>query len=392
MINRRPGCVVSLLLLLALTASLAAAQDPTRRKGFEISITEPPNQSVVFGRSALTVSVKIQDPALIEKVEFFVGAELVFVDREAPWECFYDFGTGERSNIIRVVAHHVEGVTVSDTIVTRKLRFVTVDRVNRVLLWVTATDRKGELITDLQQDDFVLNENGKPQKIIDFYREDRPITMAILLDTSGSMRDKLPDVHEAAGEFVKTLRPEDQALIIDFNANVFLIQDLTSDQDLLRRSIQSTTAFANTALYDALHASYRRIGNIEGRKAIILLSDGEDTISQFSYKRVLREAKTNNTMIFAIGLGYGGGSADKNVLKELAEATGGQFFFAKKARQLPGIYQRIADELRAQFYISYSTSNEKWDGHWIKLKLESKRENISIRARRGYFAVRREGG
>ncbi|MDH3626984.1 MAG: VWA domain-containing protein [Acidobacteriota bacterium] len=378
--------------VLALFTGSVTAQDSTRRKGFSITIAEPPNQTVVFGRTKIVADLKSTDASQVERVEFIVGDTVVFVDRESPWEYFHDFGAGDRSNIVKVVAHHIEGVTVSDTIVTRKLRFVTVDRVNRVLLWVTATDKKGDLITDLEEDDFVLNENGEPQKIIDFYREDRPITMAILVDTSGSMRDKLKDVHEAAGDFVSTLRPEDKALVIDFNANVFLIQDLTADHEALRKSIESTEAFANTALYDALHASYRRIGDIEGRKAIVVLSDGEDTISQFSYQRVLKEAKSNNTMIFSIGLGYGGGGADTNVLKELSASTGGQFFYAKKPQQLVEIYARIAEELRAQFYISYSTNNEKWDGHWIKLKVHSKRDDVSIRARRGYFAVRREDG
>lgn len=378
--------------VLALFTGSVTAQDSTRRKGFSITIAEPPNQTVVFGRTKIVADLKSTDASQVERVEFIVGDTVVFVDRESPWEYFHDFGAGDRSNIVKVVAHHIEGVTVSDTIVTRKLRFVTVDRVNRVLLWVTATDKKGDLITDLEEDDFVLNENGEPQKIIDFYREDRPITMAILVDTSGSMRDKLKDVHEAAGDFVSTLRPEDKALVIDFNANVFLIQDLTADHEALRKSIESTEAFANTALYDALHASYRRIGDIEGRKAIVVLSDGEDTISQFSYQRVLKEAKSNNTMIFSIGLGYGGGGADTNVLKELSASTGGQFFYAKKPQQLVEIYARIAEELRAQFYISYSTNNETWDGHWIKLKVHSKRDDVSIRARRGYFAVRREDG
>ena len=145
--------------------------------------------------------------------------------------------------------------------------------------------------------------------MLDFYREDRPITMAILLDTSGSMQDKIEEVH-ARGRRLRrhAARAEDRALIIDFDDKVFLIQDLTSDHAALKEAIESTEPLGATAIYDALHAAYRKIGQIDGRKVVILLSDGEDTASQFGFKRVLEEAQTNNTMIFTIGLGIEGGS------------------------------------------------------------------------------------
>jgi Ca-activated chloride channel family protein len=140
-----------------------------------------------------------------------------------------------------------------------------------------------------------------------------------------------------------------------------------------------------TSLYDAIHASYRKIGQIEGRKAVILLSDGEDTSSLFGYKRVLDEAKSSNTMIYAIGIG----SPDKGVLNEFAQVTGGKAFFVDKADELSAVYQRIADELRNQYYLTYSTSNQDWDGHWIKIRVDNLRQGIKVRSRSGYFAVRK---
>jgi VWFA-related protein len=392
--NRRRILSSLLLLLLAggLCATALLAQDPQRRRGFSIEITQPANQEVVFGKTKIAAKVKIEDPGLVDRVEFVVGDEVIFVDREPPYECYHDFGEAQRSWIIRVVAYHKEGVTVSDASITRRLRFATIERVNRVILWVTATDGDGNLITDLTRDDFEVYEDDAQQNVIDFYREDRPITMAILLDTSGSMQEKIKEVHRAAGSFVETLREEDRSLIIDFDDKVFLIQDLTNDHDALKEAIESTEPLGATAIYDALHAAYRKIGQIEGRKVVILLSDGEDTASQFGFKRVLEEAKTNNTMIFSIGLGIEGGTPRREVLKEFSEVTGGRYFYVKKAGQLGDTYQRIAEELRAQYYLTYSTTNEDWDGHWIKIRVESKRPGVKIRARRGYFAVRRESG
>jgi Ca-activated chloride channel family protein len=380
--------VVAMLAMTAATALLA--QDTEQRKGFSIAITEPENQAIVFGKTRLAATVKVDRPEMVDRVDFLIGDDVIFVDREAPYECLYDFGEETRSFIVRAVAYHKEGVSVSDVAITRRLAFSTIERVSRVILWLTATDKEGHLITDLTRDDFRVYEGDEEQTIIDFYAENRPITLAILIDTSGSMQGKIEEVHDAAGAFVDTLQDQDQALIIDFDDKVFLIQDLTSDKDALKEAITSTEPIGGTALYDALHAAYRKIGEIEGRKAIILLSDGEDTSSLFGFERVLEEAQTNNTMIFSIGLGIEGAAPRRDILKEFSETTGGRFFHVKKVGKLVGAYERIAEELRTQYYLTYSTTNEEWDGHWIKIRLESELPGVNIRARRGYFAVRKE--
>jgi Ca-activated chloride channel family protein len=208
--------------------------------------------------------------------------------------------------------------------------------------------------------------------------------MAIVLDSSGSMRDAMPEVHQAAASFVETLRPQDRALVIDFDDKVFLLQELTSDQVLLKEAVGSTEALGSTALYDALHAAFRKLRGIEGRKAIVLLSDGDDTSSQFAYARILEEAKAQSVLLYAIGLG----DVRKSVLKEFSETTGGRAFFVGKASELAEVYRKIAEELRRQYYLSYATNNTKWDGRFIKLEVKSKNPDWSVRARRGYFAVR----
>ncbi len=378
---------VGLVLLLA-AASTPFAQDVERRKGFSIRITYPANQEVIFGKVKITAEVEAPDPAEIDRVEFLVGDKVIFVDRQAPWECFHDFGEESKSWVIRAVAYHREGISVSDVVITRKMSFGAFEKVNRVILWVSVTDKQDRFVTGLDKDSFRVFEDGRQQQIIDFYPEDRPITLAIVLDTSGSMLDNMDDVHAAARSFVDTLRPEDQALVIDFDDRVFLIQDRTPDKDALTEAVTSTEALGATALYDALHAAYRKLRGIEGRKAIILLSDGDDTSSQFSYKRVLEEAKANETIIYAIGLGTG---VAKDVLREFAENTGGRAFFVKKAAELTGVYQRIAEELRRQYYLTYSTGIDTWDGHWVKIRVENTDSNLAVRARRGFFAVKPEG-
>lgn len=385
-------CVVLLALgCLALTS--LQAQGSRQRRGFSITITDPENQAIVFGRTRIAAEVEISEPELLDRVEFLVGDDVIFVDREAPFECIHDFGDATRSQVVRAIAYHLEDVTVEDAVITRKIPFMTVEQVNRVILWVSATDKKGTYLTDLKKEQFEVLEDGKTQPILEFYREDRPITLAILLDSSGSMVDKLREVHKAAAAFVDTLRPEDKALIIDFDDKVFLIQDLTSNHELLKDALTSTEAIGGTAIYDVLHAAYRKIGELPGRKAIVLLSDGEDTASQYGFKRVLEEAKSNNTLIYAIGLGGGlGGGARKSVLKEFSDVTGGRAFFVSKAAELGEVYETIAEELRAQYFMAYSTNNEEWDGRWIKIRVEPVDRPMKVRSRRGYFAVRGSPG
>jgi Ca-activated chloride channel homolog len=375
------------LLALTLTAH-AWGQDAEKRRGFSIHITTPTADEFVLGRTKIHAEVKAEFPADIDRVEFVVKDKVVFVDREPPYECVHDFGEESKAWVIRAVMYHTEGFSVSDVIVTRKITIEAYEEVNRVILWVTVTDKSDGPVADLTKDNFTVTEDGVPQTIREFQLEDRPITMAIVLDSSGSMRDAMPEVHQAAAGFVETLRPQDKALVIDFDDRVFLIQELTSDQPALKEAVTSTEALGSTALYDALHAAFRKLRGIEGRKAIVLLSDGDDTSSQLAYNLILEEAKAQSVLIYGIGLG----DVRKSVLKELAEMTGGRSFFVAKANQLADVYRKIADELRRQYYLSYSTTNTKWDGRFIKLEVKPKNPDWTVRARRGYFAVRGGGG
>jgi len=377
------------LLLPAFALALAAfGQDAAQRRGFSIKITAPAADEFVAGRTTITAEVKAERPADVERVEFLVNDKVVFVDREAPYACVYDFGEESRAWVIRAVAHHTEGFTVSSVVVTRKITISAFEEVNRVLLWVTVTDRNDRLVSDLKGEDFTVFEDGVQQEIKEFTLEERPITMAIVLDSSGSMREQLDDVHQAAASFVETLRPVDHAMVIDFDDKVFLLQDLTSDQAELKTAVTSTEALGSTALYDALHAAFRRFRGIEGRKALVLLSDGEDSSSQFGYDRVIEEAKAGNVLIYSIGLGA---QIRRSVLKEFSDTTGGRAYFVDKASELKETYQRIAEELRLQYYVAYATNNKSWNGRFIKLEVKGRNPDWTVRARKGYFAVKGGG-
>jgi Ca-activated chloride channel homolog len=384
-VKRRAGFALALLVAAGTFATApTGGQEPERRRGFSIKITSPQNLEIVLGKSKIAATVKADRQEDVERVEFLVGDKVIFVDREAPYETFYDFGEKARSWVVKAVAYHREGLKVGDAIVTRRVEIGYVEEVNRVLLWATVLDKEGHMVFDLAKDDFRIVENGKPQKILEFGREERPITLAILLDTSGSMREGMKEVHEAAKAFVETLGPDDQALLITFDDKVLLVQEQTSDKAKLKEAIESTEALEGTALNDALHAAYRKLRGIRGRKAIILLSDGEDTTSQFSQQRVLEEVRGSSVLLYAVGIG----SADKKLLRELSEVTGGRAYFADKASELAGVYQQIALELRGQFFLAYETSNQAWDGRWVEVRVETTKPDLKVRSRSGFPAVR----
>jgi Ca-activated chloride channel family protein len=394
--------IVPALCALGLLLSNAASQETEpgmpkapqvrSRKGFAIRITNPARNDFRFGRADIEAEVTAADPGLVEKVEFYVDDKLIFIDTEAPYRCVFDFGTEPRSWVIRAVAYHREGVTVSDTVILKRVILNYAVQVNRVILYATARAHGSghPFVVDLKKEDLVLEEDGVRQTILDFYIEQRPVTLAMILDSSGSMQPSMNTVHAAAGSFVEALGPEDRALVIDFDEKVYLLQDLTAGKADLRKAIDSTSALGGTALYDALYASYRKLRGIDGRKAIILLTDGDDTASKFSFKRVLDEAKTSDIIIYSIGLGTSVLDIDlRRVLKTLAEETGGRAYFPDKIDALKEVYDQIAAELKSQYYLTYEPSSTTWDGRWRKIKLQAPDKGVDIRTRSGYYAVRK---
>ena len=371
-------------------AVLAAAEaEPAPVRKLAVKITEPADGDFIFGKTRIIAQVEASREVRGVRVEFSVGGKLIFIDREAPYEAFHDFGDEPHSWVIEAVAISSDSDQARATIVTRKLSINYREQVDRVLLTASVVDDDKKFITGLTSAEFKLYEDDVLQTISEFAQETRPITMAILIDTSGSMREEIATVQEAAKSFVETLRPEDRALIVDFDESVYLLQDISADHALLQTAIEGTDAEGGTAIYDALFASYRKLGKIEGRKAIVLLTDGEDTNSRFSYKKVLELTRTHDVVIYSIGLGASVlDVAVRGSLKQLADETGGRSYFPSSAEELKEIYQQIALDLRSQYAVAYSSTNRTANGTWRKIRLETTAKGAKVKTRRGYYAVK----
>jgi Ca-activated chloride channel homolog len=269
--------------------------------------------------------------------------------------------------------------------------------VELVSLNVTVTEA-GRYITDLQEQDFDVFEDGVRQTLTLFSRVQQPIALAILLDTSASMEDKLGTAQEAAIGFARRLRPGDVIEIVDFDSQVNILQPFTNDVAALEKAIRQTTVNGSTSLYNALYISLKDLKKARARtteeirrEAIIVLSDGDDTSSLIEYEEVLDLAKRSETAIYAIGLRQGneGRREFKEaefVLRQLSQETGGRVFFPTSVSELPKIYEQIAEELSSQYALAYSSKNPQKNGVWRRIAVRVARPGLTARTRQGYYA------
>ena len=269
--------------------------------------------------------------------------------------------------------------------------------VDLVSLSVTVTEA-GRYVTNLEQADFEVFEDGVKQEMTFFSKEQQPIALAILLDTSASMESKLETAQEAAIGFARHLRPKDLMEVIEFDQQVSILQGFTSDVPALEKAIRQATVNGSTSLYNAIYISLKdlkkaRTANADQirREAIVVLSDGDDTSSLVGYDEVLDVAKRSNTAIYAIGLKQNdGGSRDfkeaEFVLRQLSQETGGRAFFPANVTELPKMYDQIAQELSSQYSIGYTSKNQARNGAWRRLSIRVLRPNMVGRTRQGYYA------
>jgi Ca-activated chloride channel family protein len=267
-----------------------------------------------------------------------------------------------------------------------------------VSLNITVVDGTSRYLTDLEQNDFAVFEDGIKQDIIFFTRRPQPIALSLLLDSSASMEDKLQMLQQAAGNFVKRLKPNDLAQIIDFDSRVSIKQTFTSNQSELQTAILQTVAGGSTSLHNAIYVSLKELGKVKAqtdedvrRQALIVFSDGEDTSSLVSFEEVLELAKRSETSIYSIAL-RGNDSSSRGfreaefVMRQLAQETGGRAFFPAKIDDLNGVYAQIADELASQYTLGYTSKNPRSDGAFRRIVVQVARQNATARTKRGYYA------
>jgi len=267
-----------------------------------------------------------------------------------------------------------------------------------VSLNVVVTDGVNHYVTDLEQPDFTIFEDGVKQEVSFFSRRQQPIALSLLLDSSASMEEKLPTLQAAASNFVRRLKSNDMAQVIDFDSRVEVRQAFSGNQTELLAAIDQTAAGGSTSLHNAIYIALKELRKVRAvseddvrRQALVVFSDGEDTSSLVSFEEVLDLAKRSETSIYAIAL-RGVDTQSKGfreaeyVMKTLATATGGRSFFPARIEDLSGVYNQIADELASQYTIGYTSKNARRDGAWRRIIVQLARPNVTPRAKQGYYA------
>ncbi|MBN1568485.1 MAG: VWA domain-containing protein [Acidobacteria bacterium] len=270
---------------------------------------------------------------------------------------------------------------------------VSVDLVN---VLCSAFDRNtNSFVTNLTRDDFIIYEDGQKQEIKNFARETNlPLTLAMLIDTSDSVAPKLRFEQEAAISFFQSiLREKDRAMLVEFDSGVTLLQDFTGDPNKLAREIRKLKAAGGTALYDAIYITCdEKLIRETGRKAIVILSDGDDESSDTTYEEALEMALRAESTVFAISISKGGffgveGSKEGDtVLKDMARETGGKVFFPFKLDELDDNFRQINQELRSQYSLGYYSTNTVRDGSYRKLEIKASEKSLKLNHRKGYYA------
>jgi Ca-activated chloride channel family protein len=408
MIRARPlaHAPLALAAVLSLVAASAASAQTLR-------IVKPQHLSTVLGPTTIELEVAAPGGVSIERVELLLDGAPLATLAAPPWRVDFDAGDGSRGHRIEAALHLGDGRVIRDLIRTSALRIDEEIAVDLVNVYPLVLDASGAYVTGLAREDFRVFENGELQTLQRFTTEQRPLRVAIVLDTSLSMArgDRIEDAKKAALGFLDMLQPQDDALVVTFADEVKVAQEVTRDRALLAAAIGRAEALGGTALYDAIWRTARRLEEFDGRRVMVLLSDGKDEAangfepgSLHTLDEARLQALRGEVMIFAIGLGKNldreyarewtrsTGTSDtgvslKAILEGLAIHTGGRLLLSPSPSKLVKAFGDVAGDLRHQYSLAYAPSNDAKDGKYRRIEVTvPARPDVQIIVRQGYFA------
>ena len=286
----------------------------------------------------------------------------------------------------------IAAVLVGVSVHAQRIRVTT----QTVPIYATVVDAQGRLVADLVQQDFEVYDNGKLQTLTNFVNEATPFTAVVMLDTSGSMTLNMEFVKQAAEEFLMRMLPQDRAKVGAFNDKIQVLpkdEPFTNDRDRLIRILKDGLDFGYpTRLWDAVDESIAHLEPIDGRRVVLVFTDGDDSASKYGLKDVMERAREKDTMVYAIGLqsDYFNGQSRVRTrpdrgLKKIADETGGGFFELTKKDDLGPTFTRVAQELHSQYVLGFSPAT--LDGKVHKIEVRVKRSGLTARSRKSYVAT-----
>jgi Ca-activated chloride channel family protein len=368
-------------LLLAAAASAQVA----------VSILSPSTDQPVFGAVDVKVGVQAREP--IDRVEVFLNGKLVGSSKTPPYRIRVDAGEDNMRREFRAVAYTKSGATGADVLVTNPVQIMDELDLKLRALFVSVTS-DGSRNLSFGQEDFQILDNGVPQEIVTFGRDELPLTAVLLLDTSESMREKeIEAVRQGAKAFLDGMKPADEAMVALFSDRLLRLTPFTSDKAALASTLSGVKSAGGTAVNDF---SLKALEIRQGQRVVVLFSDGSDVHSVLPAADVLWKARAGQAMIYWIQLGgkhrsftsswrdYAANDREYDDLEKAVRESGGRILPIERVGELTFAFNNILQELREQYAIGYYPSNAKGDGKWHKIDVRVRGFGEKVRHREGY--------
>ena len=358
-----------------------------QRGQLEVRITEPKAGATSTGTIRAKASIVIPEERKLERVEFLVDDKVAQSLVKPPWEADIAVPVAASENdihYITVAAFLDDGTRAEDVQFLNNPDYLEEVEVDLVELYTTI---EGQAPAELTKEEFSVFEDGRPQQIVKFELvRELPITIGVTIDTSGSMIESIGEAKRAAVDFLESIvTPKDQVFAVSFSNHPVLLMTRTSDVGAVGKAIDGLHAVGNTALHDAVVTSLYYFRGVRGRRALVLLSDGEDTSSTIPFKDALDYAKRSGVVIYPIGLNIGMTALGvREKLNSLAQTSGGRAFYISKAVELQGVYDQIEEELRSQYLIAYASDAPRTSNQFRVVEVKTKGK-FKARTIAGYY-------
>jgi Ca-activated chloride channel family protein len=378
------------LLALALGILLAGAASAQ----VAVSILSPAADQPVFGPVDVKVGVQAREP--IDRVEVFLNGKLMGSSKTPPFRIRVDAGEDNMRREFRAVAYTRSGASGTDVLVTNPVQIMDELDLKLRAIFVSVTS-DGARNLSLAQEDFQILDNGVPQEIVTFGRDELPLTAVLLLDTSESMREKeIEAVRQGAKAFLDGMKPADEAMVALFSDRLLRLTPFTSDKAALASTLSGVKSAGGTAVNDFLYLSLKALEMRQGQRVVVLFSDGSDVHSVLPASDVLWKARAGQAMIYWIQLGgkhksftsswrdYAANDREYDDLEKAVRESGGRILPIERVGELAFAFSNILQELRQQYAIGYYPSNSRGDGKWHKIDIRVKGFGERVRHREGY--------
>ena len=354
-----------------------------------VRITSPLGRLGVPGAVRIVAQIKADPEAVLSPVRFYVDGKLLStIEGGPPYAVeWVDENPFEPREIAVAVADSL-GNTARDAIALKPLELADATDVTRVLVDASVQDKTGRFIGNLDAQNFKVREDGVPQLVDVARREDLPATFALLIDSSQSMSRRIDFVRETASRLSGFMRPRDRMLVVPFSQSLGVITGPTDDRATVVESIGRIQARGGTAILNSIIAISPLLGAIEGRRALVLITDGYDEHSDKDFDQALAAVKSVHATVYVVGIGGVAGISLKGerFLKRLASETGGRAFLPSREEELESVNGILAADVQNRYLLSYTPSNQDVDGTWRKITVETGDPTHTVRSRAGYFA------